>query len=569
MTTYSTGANLQGRGALIASVTTVSHLASSAIRHSLFDDPFDPDAFGFEPAGGQEPGRAIAEYWGSGYTRERLNEDMRTLGASVQPIDNKDWAKREEQRRHFIRIIAGWAAELADQDAGPLAALKAMTEWEARSNLPPAHTLTAKLAAALCEYWRRIEDGPPDDAPEGISWPDAVLIDMLRDITAAGGDPDKHHYGRELADKQTESARKRFATAPHRAFFDLSAPGLCHYPRLLAKALWLDQVKPSAGRVRRNVPALATITAGAVRQLWRPSNKIKDCGNQLELITGDTNPQIIASTPYLDTIDMRTILEHGTKDLRSMTGLRLINWLVRTVHTQFFAGATDWRSVIVPGGMSGLAELIGERSASNHKRIERALVAGWRWNMSWPGGSINGLWGFHYDEGSGSHKASHVKITLLDPLTPHAHRELNDRQQTLTPMVEIGPMVSPARYYAPQAAFQQAMVGMLVDRRQDLAKRGSAHITQAELWQEAKLYGLPQKTMGKLLDRWQNDGDDGPAFLVQPDRDRWHLADNDIYGDAREFINDGARRAAAGRAGGRKTAARRKAMLTRKGKNTD
>jgi hypothetical protein len=61
---------------------------------------------------------------------------------------------------------------------------------------------------------------------------------------------------------------------------------------------------------------------------------------------------------------------------------------------------------------------------------------------------------------------------------------------------------------------------------------------------------LPQ-----VLDRWTRDGDDGPAFLVRVEPQRYTLAP--AYAAARDFLLDAGRREAEGRRAGRHGAASR------------
>jgi hypothetical protein len=277
---------------------------------------------------------------------------------------------------------------------------------------------------------------------------------------------------------------------------------------------------------------------------------------QAELFEGDER---IAQTPVLESTKLAEIVEQGTDDLQSITGMRLLVWLIRQCHRQKFQGQQQPRVIGIEGGVQALADEIGETSDRGRGRLKKILRAGQSWRVEWSGGEAGGLWTYTHDDTSGPDKRAYLELTIGAPLAPHYNtKALQPGKRTLVPVVELAPFVSPGSLYAQQAAFQQAVVRAIVQRRQQIASRGGAKLSDRDLWQIAEPLGLPQSTMDRAIDRWLHDGDDGLQFLELIDGDLYHLADNERYGLARRFIDDTADRAEQASEAGKRSAQRRK-----------
>jgi hypothetical protein len=331
----------------------------------------------------------------------------------------------------------------------------------------------------------------------------------------------------------------------------------------LTRAVWRDQVREDWKRLRNNRPAVAIGDHESVEQMmFEEGRRIrKPDGPQQALELWNQADELVAETPILPEQQLARVVEQGAEEFRSITGVRLLVHVIRTTHLQFYRKADDPRAIDVEGGIEALTQKIGD-SAGNRARVKRILNAGADFTPSDMEGK--GLWTWRHPADTAPGKRSHVRIIVGDDLSPHAVFNRPKGRRRLVPIVEIAPLVAPGRYYGPQAAFQQAVVRKIVDRRKYIPERGGAPLSlRDDLWPIADRLGLPQSTMERTLDRWTSDGDDGPKFLELVEgriegEAVYHLADNSKYELERRFVDDGARRTKRAREAGKASAEKRK-----------
>lgn len=333
----------------------------------------------------------------------------------------------------------------------------------------------------------------------------------------------------------------------------------------LTRAVWLDVARPRWKRLRDNRPAIVrSVHDGLEEMAFRDGRTVRELdGPQLQL--WDDGNELVAQTPTLPEQQLARVVEQGTEEFRSITGVRLLVHVIRTTHMQFYRDADDPRVVEIEGGIKELSRQIGDPgSGKSQDRLKKILEAGNHWRREWNGVVERGLWTWSVDDRTGPGQRSHVRIIVGDPLSPQFVHQMPKGERTLVPIVDIAPLVNPGRYYGPQAAFQQALVRKIVERRKHIPERGGAALSLTDdLWPIAGRLNLPQSTMKRALDRWTSDGDDGPQFLDLvagrlEGKAVYHLADNDKYRRAREFIAETARRSKRASKAGKASANKRK-----------
>jgi len=209
------------------------------------------------------------------------------------------------------------------------------------------------------------------------------------------------------------------------------------------------------------------------------------------------------------------------------------------------------------GGAAGFAEWLGTRSKKAQEEVTEILRAGQRFQRSWAGVEIGGLWTYSLAKAAPGRRAF-LEVRLGRPLMPYfAKQFLSQRDQLIVPVVGMPPRVGRSNEWGAQAAFQFAIVRALVERRTDVVTKGGAQLSMLELERLARTVGLPVETLMKVLDRWTHDGDDGLACLEIVERDRYHLPNNSSYSDARSFIEGGGRRSLEKRKAAKMSVARR------------
>lgn len=182
--------------------------------------------------------------------------------------------------------------------------------------------------------------------------------------------------------------------------------------------------------------------------------------------------------------------------------------------------------------------------------------------FSWPDGTRGNLLSYTVRPAVG-HRRGMVSIILGDPLMPHftfalpgrTRRGREDRR--LVPLPDLAPFVGDRRTHGAQASYQLAVLGEMRRRAVELVEHGGVLLADEELERLASAVGLPVSMIRRVVDRWSQDGHDGPAFLVRCGGGRYTLGA--AYASALELLRDGGERERRGAARGRQGAAGRRA----------
>ena len=99
---------------------------------------------------------------------------------------------------------------------------------------------------------------------------------------------------------------------------------------------------------------------------------------------------------------------------------------------------------------------------------------------------------------------------------------------------------------------------------ESIVKLGGVTLDKATLEQLAKVAGLPPTLLDPVIDRWTQDGTDGPKMLERVDGDVYRLGD--AHKPAWDFMVSGATKEAHGRKWGEKGLAKKNAKIAKRGK---
>lgn len=415
---------------------------------------------------------------------------------------------------------------------------------------------------------------------DGVFWMDELAAsyfeklpggaDMAKDLREAS----RTRVAAYLNDQNRDSATDllRFFIARHH-----QEPTTLFIMRL-GEVLYDGTIKPRLkrkaeieARRRRNPPALALSIAPAVAKYsgWHKGTKVisSDDGDLHVIDSRDFNKSIIALAPALEVKHMKNLFGRSLADdypaLATPLGQELTAWATREVWRRTMDGEPSPTQLEIEGGFRGLLERIGFKGVNGgteSKTLASALLAGKTFHIYWPGiEEVAGLWTYHNKEARRGQPAL-LRIGVSPFLAPNYKAG-----ERLVPIVETPPLVGRRNDHAAQLAFKFELVLEMVKAGEAILD-GGAYLPEPELERLASLVGLPASTMNKALDRWTQDGEDGPSMLERHD-DRFLLANNDPYRDAREFILEGARRVREGRANGLRSASTREhARRTRRPK---
>ena len=339
----------------------------------------------------------------------------------------------------------------------------------------------------------------------------------------------------------------------------------------IAYTYFLDRLKPlfeeQNHKYQRNPPGLQTeVHRTLARAYFEPSNQVKT-GLKRPFIVIDSQEQPVAHSALdlvgefkdelfpagvLNVSVIRSLqrrMQQNLKLLGSVSAHRLIRWVASECAANFRIGKTfnESRCLRWGGGMEILANAIGEPNPSSGKtqrKLRCILEAGNMLHIQWPTGHrISGLWMTRYFEACGWQSAL-SEIDAAPFFAPgFAHRyKLKSKQ--IIPVVALPPGISKAnsRHQGPLAACQLELIALMTERKDQIARHGGVLISPKERAQIAQVYGIKHQVFEEYFERWLQNTDDEPQMFEEVAPQRYLLANNELFGEARTFLHEGGRR---------------------------
>ena len=450
-------------------------------------------------------------------------------------------------------------------------ALAAVRAWESDANLHNAaaegalevESGPAEAVELLApELWRECralvkrltasaKTGELREVPElgGLMALDAELVDWLAELDqdtarelqeAAGERLDKWRAG------ELDAARELFARwTDGRAL------------RLVAGVLWRERVAAQWERKQKVPPAL--VRAVAIDTL------IPAMARRLQYLPGLDDGRILDESGKrelgrISTVSAEILAETraGLDLLGTVTGHRLVRYIVHTVHDQVEAG-DPYALRIELLNWSTMAERV-RYTSRDFEPLQQLMQAGQHAEWVHPNAVIGGLWTYTYRRGNAT-AAGRLTVTAGEALAPGLAARLADDGNTsraarlarrLVPELRFEPPVSAVENRSQGAAWTLHRLALveLVDNAEELSRNGAVAIG-LQRWREmAKEARLPSDTLPRLLGSWTAGDDNTPALLVEPEPGRWTLAD--VHKAERDFIAESGRRRTQGRENARK-----------------
>jgi hypothetical protein len=392
-------------------------------------------------------------------------------------------------------------------------------------------------------------------------------------------------HGKALAEKVRKSARVRFETYQAKAdrahaggalwalWADLEQhPACLRFGRALAYTLWVERVRARFERLARKPPALVMAVAEPVAHLFSRVRREEERDGQRTLrLPGEVLVKVAntAATIGSETLNA-LIIDQGVKLFGSLASHRVLRWQIFTAHRQALEGDADPRVIRVDGGWSSLAhDVLGMRGNKAAEQVRNIIEAMHATELPLPPhGNYSRLLirEAHTPRGRGK---QWIKLVLGTALLPDYVQELQAavghtlegrRATRLVPVLDVPPVIGRDNEHGAQATFSMLLVAYMRDRARELVERGGVVLDERTLDDLAKRAGVPRDIVRPLLDRWTQDGDDGPAFLKVVESSRYTLGDT--HAVPRAFIEDGGRRELEGSRAGEKGATKRRAAIS-------
>jgi len=333
-------------------------------------------------------------------------------------------------------------------------------------------------------------------------------------------------------------------------------------PDLLARALWLDVVRPQVERAANPVGAPGLVVP-TLTNLVGMSRR----GAQGNLLADQSADIVDHRGRRVGALHLTPEIDSGLVSLTTLGKLsttRLVRFLLHQTYEQkWIMGHHNANRVDVEGGFPALAEKLGmkgNKAADELREAAATLSAIW---LDSPGGEGR-VFGFF------NHKVGRTRLLEMNAMGPFApdyaartlagHRgDARDKQLVPVPLPQsLPPLAGRERDHAAQALQQLLVLREMRTRAVEMVETGTVEIAPRR-WEELRdEANVPKAILPDVLGAYLAGDDEGrPPFLRSPSPGRYALAD--AYARERDAILQAGEAMRAGAKGGRKAAASRRA----------
>jgi hypothetical protein len=303
--------------------------------------------------------------------------------------------------------------------------------------------------------------------------------------------------------------------------FDIP-PYYCRYLKLLAEILWKDRAEIQFQKFKKHLPAL-TLT------VQRPLSKILSSRAEISMNQERASVvyegKIIAETSLIES-QYGALLAKGIQSFGSIYHHKLLRYECQTGYENWIEGKAEPRVIRFERGETEIAEILGFKFKQAPGIIKSLLYAQARMMFHFDDANQGHLIALRKFKSRNTSREEGLEITLSTQLMPYYTFQTDRRGRLLVPMPALPPFVSAPQYHAGQALLQMFIMEEFTNRSMELTSEMSIEIPE-EKWSDwLKQSGLPRSVFKQTRYRWLVDGDDGPRFLVQIDKNRYVLGDS-------------------------------------------
>lgn len=404
--------------------------------------------------------------------------------------------------------------------------------------------------------------------------------------------------GHKRAGKIRKAARERWARgAKGRELYKLwrepgdAAPWHVQY---LARAIWLDVLEPQLKAARRlGTPAVPREVGDKILAAFqRGGRKLESTEGGMVLLDGhrqvarvDTDrlaelrrkypdrelDDLLRSHPATDKALL--LLQRKLPAAMTLTAHKFIRWVVRKGFQQFVERKSDYRRIVVPQALLGLATMLKLPSKQDPGILRDTLdvYSAIQLDLDFVGGGHMWLLAWDLIKRPAPGRPAEIRITLNDPLLPQfafemLARSTSKRQYELARLVPVlspemlPPRIGRERDHAAQASLQDLTMREFAERSIEMVEQGGIWITDKRWLELGDESGLPSKSLSEVLDHWQRPGERGGqgwlfSFVEQIKPDVFKLGES--FSREAEFLEKHGRDRIASEKGGKQSQAKK------------
>ena len=336
-------------------------------------------------------------------------------------------------------------------------------------------------------------------------------------------------------------------------------------PRLLARALWHDVLRPLFEREAERgdtaglpMPVLTSLVAVSRRGAQQTLPLLGVSGQDAEIL--DHRGRRVGSLRLSPLIALRHVKLAALGRLSTQRLVRHLLW--QGYERKWINDAPSPERIIVDGGYRELAFILGMSGNKAIDEVKEAVATLAAIHINTPTGEGQ-VFAYHHNK-SHPGQAARLEMVLLGPFAPDyiarelsSHRKASDKYLVPVPMPRLlPPLVGRANEHAAQAHLQVLALREFRVHAVEMKETGGVEIEQKKWRELADEAGLPRSLLPTVLDAYPKGDGERPAFLERPSE--WSFALTDSYERERDSILSAARAQQAGAEGGRKSARKRR-----------
>lgn len=288
----------------------------------------------------------------------------------------------------------------------------------------------------------------------------------------------------------------------------------------LAKAIWRDEISRRANLIIRGIPAIIENDKEYIIDMLSHNKEIKQTKEQIQIFShGKLLGEILI--PMIPKGTINSIL-NGIDKMKLIEGHRVLRYVTRTAFNQAINGNSDYR-IIRRESFPDIAEELGLKSRQSIANMIKIFQTMAYFDFKRPNFSGN-LITLKRFKSAKTHRLDGVEITVGTILLPY--RACDDfksgESNLMIPILSDPLLVGSNQYHAGQYLLQMLVMGEFVRQSIDFAKHGYIKIPQ-EIWQRMSQECGVYLILNKILDRWTQDGSDGPKFLEKTENNFYKL----------------------------------------------
>ncbi len=301
--------------------------------------------------------------------------------------------------------------------------------------------------------------------------------------------------------------------------------------QLMTEVVWHDLCVSRWKKKSQNVPALTQGVHPTVVHLLSHSLNVSE-GNLL------CDKKIVGNfIPTMDQSLTHSIIK-GIDRLNGIYHHKLLRFECRSGFENWVTGKQEFRFLEFSRGCAEIAELIGLTSNQAIEAIKNILNAQAYVEIRFQDGTRGNLISLTKFKSPSSGREEGVRILLGEKILPLNAFNSSRASRLLVPVPELPPFVGSSNSHGAQASLQMLVMQKFSDCSLEFLKFGCICISK-KMWQDfAKEVGLAPSILNQVLDRWVQDGNDGPSFLTEVSSDHYSLS-NSYHKEAVFLKNQG------------------------------